>query len=151
MDPERILETLPWRAPFLMIDRLVECTPHRRIVTHKGVSAADSLAAPAGGGPGRFPSALLLEGMGQSAALLFRISRPPDARGALPLLGYLKADFFGSAGPGDSLRFEVRSVKMTATGGLFEARATVGDSLLAQAELAFGKAPDAGGAAEREP
>ena len=39
---------------------------------------------------------------------------------------------------GESLLFEVNSVKMTAGGGVFEARARVGETVVAEAQLAFG-------------
>jgi len=138
MDAREIASMLPWRPPFLMIDEFVECEPQKRIVTRKRVTANDPLAACQGLPVRLFPATLLLEGMGQSAALLFRISRPQDAADALPLLGFLSAALYGSASAGQSVLFEVRSVKMTATGGVFEAWARVGQEILAEAQLAFG-------------
>ena len=123
-----------------MVDCLVECTPHERIVTRKRVSASDPLASPAGA----LPRMLLLEGMSQSAALLFRLSRPQDAEGTTPMLGFLQASLLGTAVVGETLLFEVRSVKMTGRGGVFEALAQVGDEVVARAELAFSAARPGG-------
>ncbi len=103
MDARKILSKLPWRPPFLMIDSLVECKPHQRIVTTKLVTANDSVVAGEGRTPSRFPATLLLEGLGQSAALLFRISRPEDTEATLPMLGFLTASLHGTAAVGESV------------------------------------------------
>lgn len=119
-----------------MIDRMIECEPGDRIVTRKEVSAGDAVS---GGveGVGWFPGMLLLEGLGQTAALLFRLSRREWAEMPLPMLGFLKADLIGSAEPGQSIRYEVRSVKMTGEGGVFEGRALLQGKVIAKAQLAF--------------
>jgi len=138
MDGARLLAELPWRPPFSMLDRLVDCTVGERVVTEKLVTAGDPLTARERGESGPLPAVMLLEGMGQSAALLFRISRPQDAAAGLPLLGYLEAQLHGTPWPGERVEFEVRSIKMTASGGLFEASARVGSRVLAEAQLGFG-------------
>jgi 3-hydroxyacyl-[acyl-carrier-protein] dehydratase len=148
MDAGRILELLPFGQPFLLIDRLIDCTPHRRIVTSRQVTAGDPLLCEGGPAGPWFPSLLLLEGLGQSAALLYRLSYDEAAAGRLPLLGFLRAELHGSARPGHTLTFDVSAVKMTSSGGVFEGRARAGERLLAEAELAF--AGRGGGVGEEE-
>lgn len=125
---------LPWDHPFRMIDRVVDCAPSEWIVTQKRVSAGDPALAPGG----VLPSLLLLEALGQSAALLFRLSRPDASAGGLPLLGFLEAEVHGTAAAGDAVTCEVRAEKMTAVGGVFEGSARREHELLARARLAFG-------------
>jgi 3-hydroxyacyl-[acyl-carrier-protein] dehydratase len=140
MEPERLLALLPWRQPFLMIDRLLECEPQRSIVTLKNVTANDPVA-------GGFPGVLLLEGMSQSAALLFRLSYEGEAAETLPMLGFLRASLSErSVLPGEAVTYRVRAVKMTRTGGVFQGRASVERRIVARAELAF-KAADREGRA----
>jgi len=131
---DRIDELLPWRWPFRMIDRMIECDPHRSIVTTKEISAGE------GGGEGQdqgFPGVMLIEGMSQSAALLFKLSYD-DVGATRPLLGYLKASLPDRAlRPGDLITFSVRSMKMIRTGGVFEAEASLDGDVIASAELAF--------------
>jgi len=131
-----ILSLLPWRHPFLMIDRMIECEPGDRIVTRKDVSAGDAVSG-GGEGDGWFPGMLMLEGLGQSAALLFRLSRREWVGKPLPMLGFLKADLNGSAEPGQSIRYEVRSLKMTGDGGVFEGQALLHGKVIAEAQFAF--------------
>ncbi len=136
MEAHAILSQLPWRHPFLMIDRMIECTPHARIVTLKNVSAGDPLTRGAGLDSARLPSVLLLEGMGQTAALLYRLTFE-DEEARLPLLGFLKASLYDAPPCGVGVHFHVRALKMTRRGGLFEGQARLGESLLAEAELGF--------------
>jgi len=122
---DRMDELLPWRRPFRMIDRMIECDKHKSIVTTKLISDRS------------FANVMLIEGMSQSAALLFRLSYD-DVAATRPLLGYLKASLPSQAlGPGDVVTFNVRSMKMTRTGGVFEGEASLDGDVIASAELAF--------------
>lgn len=129
---------LPWSHPFLMIDRMVGCVPHERAVTTKHVSSGDTVVPRTDSGDVYFPSCLILEGLSQTAALLFRLSYGPEALSGAPLLGYLKARLAGGASPGDTITFTVTAVKMTRRNGVFAGVAAVGTREVATAELAFG-------------
>jgi 3-hydroxymyristoyl/3-hydroxydecanoyl-(acyl carrier protein) dehydratase len=128
---------LPWSQPFLMVDRLMHCAPYERAVTCKQVTASDSVAAGGESGDLFFPSVLVLEGLSQSAALLFRLSYGSKALSGAPLLGYLKARFRGSVRPGDTLLYTVTAIKMTSRSGVFAGVARVGATEIATTELAF--------------
>jgi 3-hydroxymyristoyl/3-hydroxydecanoyl-(acyl carrier protein) dehydratase len=134
MDDVRTRSLLHWEHPFLMIDALESWVAHERVVTRKVVTEGD----PVLGGGDLFPAVLLLEGLSQSAALLFRLSRGASGgTGPAPRLGWLEAQLHASVGPGGTITFDVRAVKMTERGGVFEGRASDGGKLLAEAELAF--------------
>jgi 3-hydroxyacyl-[acyl-carrier-protein] dehydratase len=137
----QLQELLPWRHPFVMIDRMIECVPHERIATMKVVDGDDlGGVAHSRRDPG-FGGAMVLEGMNQSAALLYQLTYGKFDAARVPLLGFLKAEFGPCAGPGDSIHFSVVAVKMTRTHGLFEGEARVGEQTLARSELAFAVAP----------
>jgi len=138
--------SLPWRQPFLMIDRMIECIPGRRIVTIKTITGEDGMVRGYDAG-GLFPGALVLEGMSQSAALLFLLTYPePAARyridpvgggGLLPMLGLLKARILDLARPGDSIIYRVASMKMLRGSGMFRGVARVDGRTIAEAEMSF--------------
>jgi 3-hydroxyacyl-[acyl-carrier-protein] dehydratase len=136
--PAELRAMLPWSHPFVMIDRMVSCVPHERVVTSKQVTGDDPVMPRTDSSDMFFPSVLILEGLSQTAALLFRLSYGPEAFSGAPLLGYLKASISGGAGPGDTLVFTVTAVKMTSRNGVFSGRAHVGATEVASAELAFG-------------
>jgi 3-hydroxyacyl-[acyl-carrier-protein] dehydratase len=129
---------LPWSYPFLMVDTMVRCVPHEVAVTCKRVTAGDPVMPRRGSAESFYPSALVLEGLSQSAALLFRISYGPEALSGAPLLGYLKARLRGCARPGDTLEYTVTAIKMTSRRGVFTGVARVGSTVVASTELAFG-------------
>jgi 3-hydroxymyristoyl/3-hydroxydecanoyl-(acyl carrier protein) dehydratase len=165
---------LPWRQPFQAFDRMIECVPHERILTMKRVTANDLMGAsraagavlpddweigetksgpdasggssvpPITGPETEFPDAMVIEGMSQSAALLFAMSYDTLARGAHPVLGDVKATRHSAAAPGETVRYSVRAVKMTSTAGLFEATAEADGRLIAEAGFAMSvaKTPD---------
>ena len=124
-------ELLPWSHPFLMVDRMVSCVPHEAAVTCKQVTASEAAG-------GCYPSVLILEGLSQTAALLFRLSYGPEALSGAPLLGYLEAKFRRGARPGDTLLYTVTAIKMTSRRGVFAGVAHVGATRVAATELAFG-------------
>ena len=137
MESERLLDLLPWRHPFLMIDRMIECVPHERIVTIKRISGNDIMSLAHRPDGSLFPGMMVLEGMNQSAALLYRLTYGEAETRRLPLLGQMRASFPGTAAPGDTITYTVRAVKMTPTHGLFEGWAEVEESPIAEGELAF--------------
>jgi 3-hydroxyacyl-[acyl-carrier-protein] dehydratase len=129
---------LHWAAPFVMVDRMITCEPNKQIVTIKHISAGDPVLGAESRDDPTFPSFLLLEGLSQSAALLYRLSFEEQAVETLPLLGYLKATLSErGAYPGDTLTFTVNAIKMTSVGGVFEGRADLDGVMIAEAELAF--------------
>ncbi len=137
MQPDELDTVLPWRYPFRMIDRMVECEPGRKIVTDKRVTAADPMTGPDRAQPA-LPSMLLLEGLSQSAALLYRLTYTDAPGSVLPLLGFLKASIeTRGVYPGEAVTYTVRAIKMTREGGVFEAEAAVDGEAVARAELAF--------------
>jgi 3-hydroxyacyl-[acyl-carrier-protein] dehydratase len=146
VEHDSIRALLPWREPYLMIDRLVECALHERILTLKRVSHDEPLLCRGADRGTWLPAVLLLEGMSQSAALLYVLTYAGVVPSSLPLLGYFKASLRRSAAPGESVHFDVRSIKMTRAAGLFHAVARIGESCAAEAELAFAAAyPDPAG------
>lgn len=135
--PDDLAALLPWKYPFLLIDRVLDCVPHQRIETMKTISGDDMLAL-AHRPPGAvFPGAMVLEAMNQSAALLFQLSYGRIDPSRIPLLGFLKAVTPGTAAPGDTVVILVRAIKMTPTHGLFAGSATVDGRIIAEGELAF--------------
>lgn len=136
--PTDVHTMLPWSHPFRMVDRMVQCVPHVIAVTSKMVTAGDSVVCRGGSTESLFPSVLILEGMSQTAALLFRLSYGPESLSHAPLLGYLKAKLRGGARPGDTLVYTVTAIKMTSRRGVFAGVARVGTTVVASTELAFG-------------
>lgn len=137
MTAEQVRSLLPWRPPFVMVDRMIECAPHEKIVTIKQVGADEPMARGDTGEDVFFPAVLVVEGLSQSAALLFQLTYGPiDARRA-PMLGHLRARFSTGARAGDTITYTVEAVKMTSAAGIFRGVAEVDGIQVVEAELAF--------------
>ncbi len=128
-----VLEVLPIRFPFLMVDRVLERTPEKAVAL-KNVSNNEEVFQ--GHFPGRpiLPGTLITEGMAQTAGIMMQqFSNSPFAQGML--VGIDNARFRQQVVPGDQLIFEARLIK--ARGGLFrfETEARVENQLVAEATI----------------
>ncbi len=146
VDIEKILELLPHRYPFLLVDRVLDYTldekPHIRAL--KNVTINEPFFQ--GHFPGHpvMPGVLLLEAMAQAAGCLAHLAR--EANGEASRLYYLvkidKARFNRVVVPGDQLVFEVTQKRLMRNMGLYEAAVFVDDKPVASAELLCAARPD---------
>ena len=131
---DRILELLPHRAPMLMIDRVLEIGENH-IRAEKLVSSAEP--AFAGHFPGRpiFPGVLIIEAMAQAAGIWASVSSPALRERLSVLAGVDDARFRRQVVPGDVLVLEARALAARSKLSKFEAKATIGGELVAEAIL----------------
>jgi 3-hydroxyacyl-[acyl-carrier-protein] dehydratase len=135
-DINRILRILPHRAPFVLIDRVVELSPRKSARGLKCVSYNEPFFP--GHFPGHpvFPGVLILEAMAQLSGILAYASEPFDtSQKVLYFLGIDKAKFRRPVVPGDRLELEVTVLQHRTNIWKTSAKASVDDILCAQAEL----------------
>src|SRR3979411_3248584 len=110
MGIDEVLAHLPQRFPMMMIDRVTECEPGKRIVAMKNVSANEPYFQ--GDSPHRSfrRGVLILEAMAQAAGILVFRSRgtKPDDKSVYYYVGIDNARFKKPVVPGDQLELEVR-------------------------------------------
>ncbi len=136
LDIDRILQVLPHRYPFVLVDRVTDVIPNERIRGHKCVSINEPWFQ--GHFPQRpiMPGVLILEAMAQIGGLLAYASEPFDASSSLMyFLGIDKAKFRRPVIPGDRLDLEVAAVHHRTNVWKFRGEATVDGTLCAEAEL----------------
>lgn len=132
----KILEILPHRYPFVMVDRVTELAPGEWIRGVKMVSYNEPWSQ--GHFPGRpiLPGVLVIEALAQIGGILAYASEPFDASQSLMyFLGIDKAKFRHTVTPGDQLDLFVEVVQHRSNVWKLRGEATVAGTLCAQGEL----------------
>ena len=131
-----IMQHLPQRYPFVMVDRIVALEPGHRIVALKNVTINEPFFQ--GHFPGNpiMPGVLILEAMAQSAGVLTFASLPPEKRNILVyFMGIDQARFRRMVVPGDQLLLEIVLKKLKTKAVKATGQARVDGNLVAEAEL----------------
>ena len=137
LDIYDILEHLPHRYPFLLIDRVTECVVGERLTGYKNVTYNEPYFT--GHFPNRavMPGVLILEALAQATGILaFRTSgKVPDNDSLYYLVGIDAARFKQPVVPGDQLVLEVEVVKTKRGVWKFNGLAKVDGKVVCTAEL----------------
>ena len=137
MDALQVLDYLPQRYPLLMIDRVLECEPGKRILALKNVTSNEPHFT--GHFPGRpiMPGVLILEAMAQAAGILVFRTRgdKPDANTVYYYAGIDEARFKKPVVPGDRLEIEATILAHKKTIWKFACVARVDGAVAAEAVI----------------
>ncbi len=136
IDIGKILELLPHRYPFVMVDRVTEIIAGKTIRGHKMVSCNEPWCE--GHFPGRpiMPGVLIIESLAQIGGILAYATEPFDVRTSLMyFLGIDKAKFRHAVTPGDRLDLFVEVMHHRSNVWKMRGEATVDGVLCAQGEL----------------
>jgi len=134
MDITEIQKILPHRYPFLLVDRILELEPNKRVVGLKNVTANEPFFQGHFPGDPIMPGVLILEAMAQTGGVAFLSENGSRGMGVY-FGGIEKARFRRPVRPGDQLRFEVEVVYRRSNIGKILGKAFVDGKLAAQAEM----------------
>jgi 3-hydroxyacyl-[acyl-carrier-protein] dehydratase len=133
----RILQMIPHRQPFLMIDEVIDVVANKRATGIKNVSINEHYFR--GHFPSRpvMPGVLIIEAMAQTAAVLVVHTLGPESEGKLVyFMSVDNARFRRPVFPGDRLVVHVFKQRNRGNVWKFEGRAMVGANLMAEAVFA---------------
>ncbi len=136
IDIRQIQEMLPHRYPFLLVDRILEIEPGKRVVGLKNVTINETFFQ--GHFPGQpiMPGVLVIEAMAQiGGILLMRTLNVSAEKKLVYFTGIDRARFRGPVLPGDQVRFEIELLQLRRRNGRMQAMAFVQEKLVAEAEL----------------
>jgi beta-hydroxyacyl-ACP dehydratase FabZ len=135
-DIRRIMEFLPHRYPFILVDRIVEIVPNERIVGLKNVTINEPFFQGHFPGAPVMPGVLMVEAMAQTGAVLAISSLPAEEHGKLMyFMGIDKARFRKPVAPGDQVLMEVEIIRRRGKTLKLSGNARVDHDLVAEAEL----------------
>lgn len=111
-DIEWIQSVLPHRYPLLLVDRVLEIEPKKRIVAIKNVTVNEPFFN--GHFPGRpvMPGVFLVEGLAQAGGLLLLHDMPDRANKLIYFMGIESAKFRRPVVPGDQVRYEIEVLRL---------------------------------------
>lgn len=136
MEIKEIMNILPHAYPFLLVDRIIEIEPGKRIVGIKNVTYNEPFFP--GHFPGRpiMPGVLIVEAMAQTAGVLVCNSLSEEERNKLVyFLGMDNVKFRKPVIPGDQLHLELEITKHRQSIWGFKGKALVDGKVVAEAEL----------------
>ncbi len=132
----QIMEIIPHRQPFMLLDTIEELEPGVKAVAKKCVTYNEPFFA------GHFPQepvmpgVLIIEALAQTGAVA--MLSLPENKGKVAYFGAINsAKFKGKVVPGDVLMLETEIIKVKGPIGVGSAKAYVNDKLVVQAELTF--------------
>ncbi len=137
MDIHQILQHLPHRYPFLLVDRVLEIVKGEHITALKNVTINEPFF------PGHYPhhpvmpGVLVIEALAQSAAILSfqSLGDKPDSKSVYYFLGIDNARFKRPVVPGDQLILEVAIIANRRGIWKFSGTAKVDGKIAAEAQL----------------
>ena len=137
MDIHDILQYLPHRYPFLLVDRVLECVPGQRILALKNVSINEPFF------PGHFPhhpvmpGVLIIEALAQAAAILsFKtLGNKPDDKSVYYFVGIDNARFKRPVSAGDQMQLDVSLTRSSRGIWKFSGKALVDGKVATEADL----------------
>lgn len=130
-----IMQILPHRYPFLLIDRVVELVRKERIVAIKNVTINEPFFQ------GHFPTypimpgVLMVEAMAQAGGALLLTEVPDRDDKLMVFTGIDKAKFRAPVIPGDQVRIEVEVLQWRSRGTVMRGNAYVDGKLVCEAEI----------------
>ena len=134
---QEIMNTLPHRYPFLLVDKIIEMDIGKRVVGIKNVTINEPFFQ--GHFPGQpiMPGVLILEAMAQVAGVMSLKTVPPDQvkNKVIFFMTIDKAKFRKPVVPGDQIRFELDVLKMRSNIMNFKGQAIVDGTVVAEAEM----------------
>jgi len=136
LDTARIMQLLPHRYPFLLIDKVVDIVAGKSAVGFKNVTINEPFF------PGHFPGhpvmpgVLIVEAMAQTAAAMVVVSMQGDTEGKLVyFMAIDNARFRKPVVPGDVLNIQVTKKQQRGSVWKFEGIALVDDAVVAEAKF----------------
>ena len=134
MGIQEILDLLPHRYPFILLDRVLNFEPDKSITGLKNVSMGEPFFQGHFPGEPVMPGVLILEGMAQAGAVLAYLSTPEIAGKLVYFAGMDKVRFRKVVRPGDQLIYKIELVRKKSKLIKVQCRAYVDEALVTEAE-----------------
>jgi 3-hydroxyacyl-[acyl-carrier-protein] dehydratase len=132
---QEIMNFLPHRYPFLLIDRVIEFESTKRLVAIKNVTINEPFFQGHFPGYPIMPGVLVVEAMAQAGGIIMMAEIPDREKKLVVFTGIERAKFRRPVTPGDQLRIEVEVLSFRMRAGRIEGKALVNGKVACEATL----------------
>jgi 3-hydroxyacyl-[acyl-carrier-protein] dehydratase len=136
LEIEDIKGILPHRAPFLLVDRILELEPDRRVVGLKNVTSNERYFIAGPGGVPTMPASILTEAMAQAGAVLI-LWRPENRSRLVYFMGIDRVRYRRPVVAGDQVILEGEVLRLRAKMGSLRGRALVNGRVACEGQMTF--------------
>jgi 3-hydroxyacyl-[acyl-carrier-protein] dehydratase len=140
LDYTAIERILPHRYPFLLVDRILELEPDKRIVGVKNVSLNEKYMSHQPGQPPALPPSILIEAVAQVGAILI-LSKPENREKLIVFMGIDRVRVRRGVYPGDVVEIEARVKRLRSRMGTLVGHASVNGRIVANGTMTFALGP----------
>jgi 3-hydroxyacyl-[acyl-carrier-protein] dehydratase len=140
LDYSAIERILPHRYPFLLVDRITELEPDKRIVGIKNVSLNERYLSRQPGEPPALPPTILTEAVAQVGAILI-LSKPENREKLIFFMGIERVRYRHAVYAGDRVEIEARVKRLRNRMGQLDGFARVGSRLVVSGTMTFALGP----------
>ena len=143
LDYVAIERILPHRFPFLLVDRITEFEPDKRIVGIKNVSLNERYLSHSPGEAPALPLTILTEAVGQVGAILI-LGKPENREKLIFFMGIDSVRYKRPVRPGDVVEIEATVVRLRSKMGVLRGIARVNGKVVLAGKMTFalGAKPD---------
>ena len=141
LDSAAIERILPHRYPFLLVDRITEFEPDKRIVGIKNVSLNERYLSHKPGESPALPPTILTEAVAQVGAILI-LAKPENREKLIYFLGIPRVRYHRPVHPGDVVIIEATVERLRSRMGRLKGCAKVGDEIAMEGTMDFALSSD---------
>jgi 3-hydroxyacyl-[acyl-carrier-protein] dehydratase len=136
LEVEDIKAILPHRHPFLLVDRIIELEPDRRVLGIKNVTRDERYFIAGPGGVPTLPASILTEAMAQAGAVLI-LSKPENRNRLIYFMGIDRVRYRKPVVAGDRVELEGSVLRMRSKIGTLRGVARVDGQLVCEGQMTF--------------
>lgn len=140
LDYSAIERILPHRHPFLLVDRIVEFEPDKRIVGIKNISNAEPALLHRPGELPALPPTILTEAVAQVGAILI-LAKPENRDKLIYFMGIDRVRYRRPVRPGDVVRIEANVIRLRSRMGMLKGEARVDGQVVLHGAMTFALGP----------
>ncbi|MBI2834140.1 MAG: 3-hydroxyacyl-ACP dehydratase FabZ [Acidobacteria bacterium] len=149
-DHTTIERILPHRYPFLLVDRIVEFEPDKRIVGIKNVSLNERYLSRSPGEPAVLPTTILTEAVAQVGAIMI-LAKPENREKLIYFMGIERVRYRRPVRPGDVVTIEATVLRLRSKMGRLKGTARVDGKVVVEGTMTFALGPRGGENTARPP